>query len=63
MQAVIFHRPLFLAAQPETPHSGKVSRSCARLQAGPQDEQPHLGVWGLSPSSWEPVIPAFSYMG
>ena len=53
MQAEVFRRPLFPAAQLEPPHSGSGERvSTAHLRG----EQPHLRVRGaLSPSSWEPI--------
>ena len=41
MQTVVFHRPLFLAAQPELLHSGERVST-----AGVQGEQPHLGAGG-----------------
>ena len=55
MQAVVFFRPLFLAAQLEHPHSG---RGC------PQVSKVNSHIWGvhggcLSPSSWEAIIQAF----
>ena len=47
MQAVVLSRLLFLAAQPEHPHSGKSVDLVAPVPmstAGLQGEQPHLGV-------------------
>ena len=47
MQAVVLRRLLFLAAQPEHPHSGKsvdLVPAVPMSAAGLQGEQPHLGV-------------------
>ena len=33
------------------------------MSTGLQGEQSHLGGRGLSPSSWEPITPAFGHMG
>ena len=47
MQAIVFHRPLFLAAQLEHPHSWRGCKSCLLLStAGLQDELPHSGAGG-----------------
>ena len=50
MQAVVFHRPLLLAAQLGLHILGKGVST-----AGLQGQQPHGG--GLSPSTWEPITP------
>ena len=51
MQAVVFHRSLFLAAQLEPPPSGKGCLSCATLYPCPQwVSKVNSHIWGMGGS-------------
>ena len=57
MPAVVFSRPLFLAAQFEPPHSGRGCRAGAGLYPGLQQVSKvnsHFAGRGSVPFSWEP---------